>query len=793
MSINPISVRLLPGFNPTQIPGCQLWFDATDTTSIFSDTGGSTQIRPGGSVARWNDKSGNNNYLQQGNAGIRPVYQKTPGGYNAVYFSVNGLQLTTINNSPVTGNSARTIFLIQQTGSVTRVGTGPHNGSSPPNTFGIDNNSPIPLLWCPYVYTGADNTIAVSLRTLSEIWVYYDPSVSQIGGNYNFLAAQTRSTTLNTSATPWYFGLRPDGGGSSDSYTCEFIMYNTFLTTAQRQQVEGYLAWKWGLVASLPSGHPYKTEALIQFPPSASFPQVSVPRSITLDPIFLPTSISGCQVWFDAADPGGTGIIPANGATLSTWVDKSGNARNATVAPGKIAGTYSTSNRAVNFAASNTGYVTSYTANPSLETMFVVFNNPSPSAFNNMVIGGPQGARSLSGGYGGGGAGVGAVSYLNNAVTWAGMASMPAGSYTSGTTVITTGQVNGLTTSISQNGGTIYSNTTTSAFSNVTTYLGTDYFNPVYYYIGFEMEIIFYNSLLSLSQRQQVEGYLAWKWGLVASLPSDHPYKSIDPSPYYNKALLYTNKVIAKSFNPTQISGCALWLDGADTTSIQTSGSSVTQWNDKSGNGYAAVKASFSGGTITLSSQNRLTTVDVGANVMTIASFPWTTWNTMFFVISTDTWIYSAGTSGSGYQGYTFTGNWLLFVTSAGGNGYLDSVYPLDTQIISVLGLTNQYCIFAIGYGGGTQVSNYTINGTLRYSTTTPGGIAQGTTTTQVNINGNFNTAFGTSRIAEILHYNRELTRIQRQQLEGYLAWKWGIQANLPANHPFKLFPPPPS
>jgi hypothetical protein len=30
---------------------------------------------------------------------------------------------------------------------------------------------------------------------------------------------------------------------------------------ADRQRIEGYLAHKWGLVGSLPSGHPYKTAA----------------------------------------------------------------------------------------------------------------------------------------------------------------------------------------------------------------------------------------------------------------------------------------------------------------------------------------------------------------------------------------------------------------------------------------------------------------------------------------------------------------------------------------------------
>lgn len=39
-------------------------------------------------------------------------------------------------------------------------------------------------------------------------------------------------------------------------------------------------------------------------------------------------------------------------------------------------------------------------------------------------------------------------------------------------------------------------------------------------------------------------------------------------------------------FNPTQISGCSLWLDAADSSTVIQSGGTVTQWNDKSGNGY---------------------------------------------------------------------------------------------------------------------------------------------------------------------------------------------------------------
>jgi hypothetical protein len=47
---------------------------------------------------------------------------------------------------------------------------------------------------------------------------------------------------------------------------------------------------------------------------------------------------------------------------------------------------------------------------------------------------------------------------------------------------------------------------------------------------GFIGEVIVYNSALSTRERQQVEGYLAYKWGLRVSLPTNHPYKNIPVS-----------------------------------------------------------------------------------------------------------------------------------------------------------------------------------------------------------------------------------------------------------------------
>jgi hypothetical protein len=42
-------------------------------------------------------------------------------------------------------------------------------------------------------------------------------------------------------------------------------------------------------------------------------------------------------------------------------------------------------------------------------------------------------------------------------------------------------------------------------------------------------EILFTNTNPALTDKEKIEGYLAYKWGLQASLPSDHPYKSNAP------------------------------------------------------------------------------------------------------------------------------------------------------------------------------------------------------------------------------------------------------------------------
>jgi hypothetical protein len=49
----------------------------------------------------------------------------------------------------------------------------------------------------------------------------------------------------------------------------------------------------------------------------------------------IPTTIPGLVTWFDAFDPNGTGILPADGSEIATWVDKSGHGKHATANVGE--------------------------------------------------------------------------------------------------------------------------------------------------------------------------------------------------------------------------------------------------------------------------------------------------------------------------------------------------------------------------------------------------------------------------------------------------------------------------
>ena len=84
-----------------------------------------------------------------------------------------------------------------------------------------------------------------------------------LNGTSLTLGSSTTTAVPNYAAgTAWIYGEAWSGG--SEVLTGEifqFLVFDYYPTTAERQKLEGWAAWKYGLQANLPGGHPYASAA----------------------------------------------------------------------------------------------------------------------------------------------------------------------------------------------------------------------------------------------------------------------------------------------------------------------------------------------------------------------------------------------------------------------------------------------------------------------------------------------------------------------------------------------------
>jgi hypothetical protein len=223
----PIIAPVVAPFDVTKMTGAQLWLDSKDQSTIALS---------GSNVSQWNDKSSNsNNFMVQANFNP-PSYIDINSG---VQFNPKQVM---ISSKPVTTNSNTNIFFV---GNVFNnkddfdyiVGFTQQDLSfrwNPRNGFG-DNNGNDFSLDSGYIINGGTGTKDFSKRALVNF-------VVKSGGSGQL----TLSTDKNFGGDRFFKGVM-----------CEFIVFDTPLTPTQIQEIQGYLAWKWGLNATLPNNHPY--------------------------------------------------------------------------------------------------------------------------------------------------------------------------------------------------------------------------------------------------------------------------------------------------------------------------------------------------------------------------------------------------------------------------------------------------------------------------------------------------------------------------------------------------------
>ena len=220
----------------------------------------------------------------------------------------------------------------------------------------------------------------------------------------------------------------------------------------------------------------------------------------------------------------------------------------------------------------------------------------------------------------------------------------------------------------------------------------------------------------------------------------------------------------------------ALWLDADDSSTITLNGSNVAQWDDKSGNDRHATQPTAASQPTYLATgfngKPTLTWDGTDDAMLLSMSLPETDLN-LFAVadlnaVAQNDYILDIGSVRRTFatSGQIFAGSWNPAAASITTGG--QRIYGFTT------GPTNQ-----IVYSDGTAVSTLAA---------VPAALVDGA----VGLGNRFlGTAFGpVGDMSELVFVSGTLSDTDRQKLEGYLAWKWGLETNLPADHPYKSAPP---
>lgn len=769
-----------------------LWFDASDPTTI---------TQSGGLVSQWRDKSSNAYSVSQATGSNQPTYATNLlNGLPGIQLSASTYLYQIGSSMPnFSSAAATTVYIVAKNGTTLGSGwnilntlwfTGAGGGTQRYHfSFAYGATSGITLfvnsaaVASPSSYVVPSNTNAIIgfAASASSNYIYYN------GSNTAYSSA---AAPVSANDSTWFiFGDARFSNLVTDENIYEFLGFNSILTTSQQQLVEGYLATKWGLQSSLSNGHPFKTTPLYTIPTVIT--PVPYPTSVVSSPEFDPRLIPSCVLWLDGQDlttlfqnTAGTTPVTASSQVVQLWRDKSSTGNNATSSSSSM--TYS--QNGIYFPGTQTtGLSLSASQLPNGtadSTWFFVINATTSSTV--VFMGAGSSGAGLRQFYLAGGnlqadkSGVGGISGTVAANTGS---NVIFSCLQSQTTTTLTGWQNGAqfgTTSFSFNIGT----TAATIGSDLGSYI----------YTGYVGELLVYGATLSAVQRQQVEAYLAKKWSLSSVLSTQNqfaPGSKLSIANIRATQMLMSRAAKISTFVPTQISGCVLWLDGKDpagTGAQPISGATVSTWVDKSTSG----KNGTATGTPTYSSPGINFT---GTSYFLNQTFAQNLSQRSIFIIMQETTRASVAgvfplipnpSSGADYLTTTGlsieTSNGLRFY---GNSGSYQSDFGNSVLLVKAIYNDNMNGTAGSSYLNGTIVNTNTAGYTAGTCSGYGVGARWGGSVSMTNrLNG---------IIFEIIYFSRPLLTSERQQVEGYLAWKWGLKTSLSADHPNRFMPSVPS
>jgi hypothetical protein len=250
------------------------------------------------------------------------------------------------------------------------------------------------------------------------------------------------------------------------------------------------------------------------------------------------------------------------------------------------------------------------------------------------------------------------------------------------------------------------------------------------------------------------------------------------------------------AWTPASVPGLTGWYDASDGGTITETDGAVSQWRDKSVNALHLSSTSGREPTTGTNTINGINALDFTNDEMSTASNPFSSApfngtisdafvivvhkidddgnkGTMFTLTGTDTnsnrWQCHAPYSGTAYFD---TGN-------ISGGGRVQKDYGTNTNDNVLVGF----------YGSTTDnVQMMYKNGSLLVGDDDDGHSA--TTVGNIFVGSGAGGAYQDTTIGEMVIIAGTISTEDRQNLEGYLAHKWNLAGNLPADHPYKAAAP---
>lgn len=785
---------------PTDVSGCLIWCDVCDTATVTIDSSGF--------VSRWRDKTSNaydaSGISTAGQSNLRyPIWDASLGG---VMFQPDRW-LHTGSPGPTVAETGFVLFdLSAGTTSGFRI---VHTSNLTGREFTYVNNGLL-ILGANGIGNLTTDQHSISNRMYLATW-RIDPSTNgyresvflingvperrEINPQQYFPAAPgtTSFGTRNLSVTRTFFGR-----------LYEVALFDRALPSSDITKMNNYFLDKWKIprYTDFINANGFVTSI------SQDFPYSNVP-TLTQRPRYSPYDIPNLGIWYDAAD---SAAFDLSGTSILKWRDKSGWQNDLSSCVGgdlayKALPTYSAANLEVdicggffqlrNTAISSTGVLCNRPG-AAVCSLFAVYRpnqvagDTSGSAISLFhmrpgtttafikfpaVIGPAPATQGL----------------LNYTPPVAGMpTAIPVGTIST-TNYNIFGCSLGTNKFVVSSNGTVVSDLSganvggVNALDNGTvTNVGRST-NVSEYYGGKVKEILMFNRALSQSEREDIEYYLANKWGLTSYLPSNH------------LGFLRRNAQLGGNvFNPRTITSmtCSLWMDAATlVASNYSNGQTISGWRDQSIHD-ASVDIS---GTLVYSTRYNVPGVNMCNGVVSIRL-----------------------KSGANLGGSAFTGTSFIVASldsiSIGNIGYAMTIandvtkqlgrlrtlfYRTDTSLTTSYLSSSGQVAASIGTRRptigtpfiwetvwlGSSILSSLCNGIFPDTSAgmAPAGGLSGTSIWLGCDASAADTPSWTGNIHEVILYKGIINEWERYNLRGYLANKWKIPSALPYGSPYKL------